>query len=193
MDTVAKLIEASHSLEKAQEYRKLVLSDRDKLAALTAAQRVIDNIPTIPGACVIMSAMYWYTFAKHSDLPLYIAAGDLEVANVRVFGEDKTAAEVAKAFSSSNMSWDGHSWAYLGDHVIDISISRTAFSGRSSAKLSNHFQLNSSPDQEIIMGDTAFLEQNQLNYIPRYILTEEQIESTAFAGKDFINEYMRGS
>lgn len=99
-------------------------------------------------------------------------------ADTRVFGSDDEL-DGKSRFSKSDPSWDGHAWIALGDYVADVSLFRTARSGKSLPALASHVATEFGPKAGLMICEERDVEKSGLRYEARYVLTQDQVDGLA--------------
>jgi hypothetical protein len=164
--------------EEAERQRAYVATDADLDALREIGRRVLAVFPPVPGACALMTAMYAVGLNKTGCGPLYFVAGDLSVPEGRAFGDGGNG-DLSQAFGVSELSWDGHCWIALGKWIADVSICRTAKSGRAPPALARHMRQAFDAKTGLLIHSVEAAADAGLFYRPRYVLTEDQIDGLA--------------
>lgn len=126
------------------------------------------------GACTLMSALLAQRLTEALDRPFPVVAGALKLDGAYMYGSNK-GFDGARTFSESAMDWDGHCWVLFGAFIADISLGRTARTGRCRALLTRAI-LSAFGDQVGLIAVTeAEARRVGLLYLPRYVLTPSQI------------------
>ena len=134
---IGKLIAESYGAESANAYRAFepAASELDDLSE--AGQTLLRVFPQLPGACLMMSALYEVGIRAVTKSPVYVVAGSFSVKGVRIFGDDSDI-DGAVRFSKSDQTWDGHAWLVFGNYLADVSVFRTAYSSKCHPLLRTH-------------------------------------------------------
>jgi hypothetical protein len=173
-NTLYSLIAASSGPDAAAEWRQFepAKDDCDKLAS--TGVEVLKTFPgRAPGACALMSAVFSVLLENKVAQRGYVVAGSLYVGGTRVFGEDGALDGKAR-FSQSEFSWDGHAWLVFGNLLADVSIFRTADSGKGPPALSAHIHRVFGRGKGLMICRTD--ETGDLRYVPEYVLTQDQVD-----------------
>jgi len=117
----------SRSRDFARKLVRYRLSDAEWSVLAELATRYLTEFPVLPGACVIMSAGFTALINRHTNVPAVVAAGGLAVGGKSYYRPRQ--AGMSGIVDQSRLDWDGHAWVIAGNHVMDLSIFRTAFSG----------------------------------------------------------------
>ena len=176
--TVADLIEATHGVAAAQHYQQSLPGEVERDALIAAARDILTVFPPAAGACLLLSASIAVRTASLTSYPAYVAAGSLAVGRVRVFGEDAPW-NGRELFSRGNPAWDGHAWVIFGDRIVDASIFRTAYSGRSHPTLATFIREKYGARGGVMITTPIQAEQDGLTYQPQYILSGAQVDGLA--------------
>jgi hypothetical protein len=169
------LITRSHSAAVAEAYR--AFDPNKTLLALLAdtGKDVLSQFPWMPGGCAIMSAVYVARLQMFTDAPVFAVAGELSVGDVCIFGKEASEPHWEAAFTTSDVSWDGHCWVAFGDYVADISIFRTAYSQVSPPLLARHIAERFGRGRGLLICRPSDFSQLGMSYRPRYVLKESQV------------------
>lgn len=174
-NTLYSLIAASFGPGAADEWRrcKPAKDDCDKLAG--AGAEVLKAFPgRSAGACALMSAVFSVVLENKVAQRGYVVAGSLYVGGTRVFGED-SALDGKARFSQSELSWDGHAWLVFGNLLADVSLFRTADSGKGPPALSAHIHRVFGRGKGLMICRTD--DTGDLRYVPEYVLTQDQVDA----------------
>lgn len=170
---IDKLIAATHGPAAARAHRSYALSVVDRDRAVEIGQGVLRYFEQIAGACTGLSAVLAAALKGMAGLPAYVVAGSLIADGVRIFGDGKSF-DGKMVFSQTNLSWDGHVWVMIGDHVADISIGWTARFG-GPPKLSSIIEREMGPKAGQLVVKWRDAPLSGLTYSPQYVLTDEQV------------------
>lgn len=170
------LIRQSRSAEDATAHGGRIVTENDQSQLANVGRQLLSVFPPIPGACLLMSALYAARLQELVAGPILVIAGGLSVGSEHVFGAGGQFD--GKRFDQSNPSWDGHAWVELGDLVADVSIFRTAYSGQSHPLLRESIAKTYGRGRGLMIrrsGDAS----DGLTYEPQYVLTEDQVTGLA--------------
>lgn len=168
------LIAATHGQEAAEVYGRFVPSASDREAVGQVGIEVLSAFPSMPGACVMMSALLVAMLDGRTQSPAYVVAGRLSVRQTLIFGE-KEPIDGRARFSASNPSWDGHAWVVLGSYIVDVSIFRTAYSAQSNNVLSDFIRAEFGVGKGLMLIRDSDAAQSGLLYVPQYVLSADQL------------------
>lgn len=187
MQPLADLITISYSPAAAQAHRVFVPEMEQLRALARVGVDVLRHIPSMPGACAVMSALWAARWRMESDIPAYVVAGALQVGAEYVFGDGVTATDWGAAFSKSDLKWNGHCWLAFGEHIADVSLFRTAYSRYSPPTLARHILERFGPGRGLLICSAADVRSADLHYEPRYVLTEDQITGLVYGAQSLFN------
>jgi hypothetical protein len=135
---------------------------------------VLSRIPSKPGACAQMTAMWTALVRDNSDYPIHAVAGSLSIDNFNFFFEHSSKDDIKLAFRENDMDWDGHCWITLGNYIGDASIFRTAYQGLNST-LKNCITSRFGTGRGLLIASIDNLKKMGIVYNPEYILTDPEI------------------
>jgi hypothetical protein len=169
-----ELITASSGADAAEAWSKFKVGEADKLVLHEAAMKVLQVFPgRPPGQCALMSALYSVALAKLGPQPGYVVAGSLYIGDKRIFGEDGKF-DGKRAFSETNLDWNGHAWIVYGDWLADVSVCRTADAG-SPRILSEYIANGLGKGKGLLACRMAAMDPSGIRYVPQYVLTQDQV------------------
>jgi hypothetical protein len=175
-----RLESASYSTEAAKAYSAFVLEESHRQALQEIGVEVLRAFKPVPGACVMMSAMYAARLKAVTGAPVHTVAGSLAVGREPVFGHGKSF-DGRTVFSQSHPSWDGHAWVMLGDMIADVSLFRTAYSRKSPPLLAAHVRREFGEGRGLLIVRWGDAPKSGLRYSPQYVLTEVQVGALALS------------
>lgn len=185
MKKIQELINNSYDEKEANRYKSFI-TDKDALnLTVEIGREVLTLFPDIPGACVPMSSMWGALIRDNSNYPVHVVAGTLSIDNTLVFGEQSDKCNYKTLFKSSDLDWNGHCWIVFGNYICDISICRTAYSGRASSTLKNKIVSMFGEKGGLFLNTYSNLENTGFKYKEEYVLTDEEI-SKMFTAATFI-------
>jgi hypothetical protein len=149
-------------------------------AVLRVGTDLLKAFPSVPGACAPMSALLAVGLEASVSPPIFVVAGELAIAGTSVFGRETS--DWSKAFSMHNPSWDGHCWIMLGDRIIDISVCRTAYSGKGHPALQRHLLALYGRGRGLLAFRESEALEDGFDYAPRYILSPDEVDGLARGG-----------
>lgn len=176
MEKIANLVAKSYDASVAAAYRAFTPTEKDRQSLAETGRDVLANVPHVPGACAIMSALYLARWEMSSTAPAFVVAGELHVNTTRVFGGHGFGKDSKPAFSSSNLSWDGHCWLQFGEYVADVSVFHTASHKGSPPALTEFMKASFGSTTGLLLGHIDHLAQGGLRYDPLYVLTRGEVD-----------------
>ncbi len=170
------LITASFDAAAADVWSRFTVGEVDKLVLQECAMKVLKVFPgRMSGQCALMSALYSLTLEKLGPQRGYVVAGSLYIGDKRIFGED-AGFDGKKAFSESNLDWNGHAWIVYGDWLADVSVCRTADAG-SPRLLSRYIAKEIGKGKGLLACRMASMDPAGIRYVPQYVLTQDQVDA----------------
>lgn len=174
LNNLGKLIAAQHSWAATKAFKSYEMDEGQQTALIKTATDLLKIFPPLPGACALMSAALAVMLERQMDAPIHVVAGTLAVEGVPVFG-DRKGFDGASVFASSDPDWDGHAWVMIGTYIVDISIFRTAYSGRAPARLAKHIDLVFGPGKGLYVDRWQKTSKLGLSYEPHYVLSAAEV------------------
>jgi hypothetical protein len=172
---LSELIKKSYSEKEASIYLEYNVTQEDKDIVVESAQNILQNFPVIPNCCAPMSAWWTAMIRDHTNIPVHMVAGSLDMKGKRIFGDDKNMRNMNEAFTTSNLDWDGHCWMVFGDYIGDISLFRTAYSEKSPEWLKNMVDTQFGAGRGMLLAPTSEMLKFGLIYTPLYVLKDSEI------------------
>jgi hypothetical protein len=172
---LSELVKQSYSEKEASTYVEYRLTQEDYGVIVESAKHVLLNFPLIPNCCAPMSAIWTAMIRDHTDIPVHMVAGNLDMMGKRIFGDNKNMSDMNQAFSESNLDWDGHCWVVFGDYIGDISIFRTAYSEQSPEWLGKMVRTRFGEGRGMLLATPSQILEHGLIYTPSYVLKDLEI------------------
>jgi hypothetical protein len=130
----------------------------------------------LPGQCVALNVILVALLRDKTEYPVHLIAGDLKLFDRTIFRCDSTPYDSAK---SADQIWDGHCWVVFGDEIGDISICRTAKSGKADPGLKPCIEFIErtvgSTNAGLILATPESFAEVGLNYVPKFALDDDEI------------------
>ncbi|MCP3967143.1 MAG: hypothetical protein GY750_01285 [Lentisphaerae bacterium] len=169
-------IKQTFSQSDANCFQKYCLSPSDEKIIITCMTKALSRLPYEPYYCVHLNAILWQELKNSSSFPVYLIAGCLEINNQRIFGNDNT--NYVETFSKSQQ-FDGHCWiAVGGERIIEISLFRTLDNIPQLSKTKSYIErINQGSLPGAMMNLESYFLCKFMNYIPKYILSEKEINN----------------
>jgi hypothetical protein len=172
---LSELIKQSYSEKESSTYVEYSLTQEDCKLIVESAKQVLLKFPSIPNCCAPMSAIWTAMIRDHTDIPVHMVAGNLDMMGKRIFGDNKNMPNMNQAFSESNLDWDGHCWVVFGDYIGDISLFRTVYSEQSPEWLRKMVRDRFDEGREMLLATPSQMLEHGLIYTPGYVLKDLQI------------------
>jgi hypothetical protein len=125
-----------------------------------------------------MSALLAVGAETRAPGPVLVVAGGLSAGGRAMF-ESHADGDLATLFDISNMDWDGHCWVVYGNWIADVSLCRTAYSGKGPPGLREHVTALYGEGRGALLFTPDGARSDGFRYRARYILTDEQVEKLA--------------
>lgn len=167
-------IERAHSRAFAERFRDYVPEAEAGAGFYRICLSILTDCAFEPGACTLMSALLAARLTAAFDAPVPVIAGALKIQGSYIFGSN-AALDGDLVFSQTGFGWDGHVWIMFGEHIVDISLARTALSGRSHPLLERRVRSAFGADVELLVMTDREAREAGLLYLPRYVLSEAQL------------------
>ncbi len=172
---IAPLIQESYSKKDVEEYLSYEATKSDQNTIFQRAKELLGYIPAFPNLCVPMNAALVVMIRDHTNIPIHMVAGTLDLHNQRVFGDYTEIVNWKEEFSKSNLDWAGHCWAVYGDYLVEASLFRTAYAPESPHWLRQMIIQEFGEGRGLMIGKIQDFRDRRLNYKAKYILTDEEI------------------
>ena len=136
-----------------------------------------------------MTAMWAAFIRDNTEYPVHAVAGSLFVDGNHVFGSSLTTVQVKKAFSGTNLDWDGHCWIIFGNLIADVSLFRTAYSEASPPILKNKVLSEFGEGRGLFIAPIETTRQAGFVYEPKYVLTNDEITRLFNGARSMMKNY----
>ena len=173
MEKILNLISLSYNEKESENYANFKPKKNEIDTLIEAAKEALSIFPNIPGACVPLSSLLASLIRDNTNYPIHAIAGSLYIDNKKVFHNESD--DFKALFKKTNLEWDGHCWIIFGNYLCDISICRTAYSNLSPVILKNKILSTMGEGKGIFICPIDKLLDNGFNFIPKYVLTDEEI------------------
>ncbi len=172
------MVEASHSRNVMEQVCDFDPDESAFVALEEMCRGMLQTCRPEGSSCVIMSSLLAQCLSDELDTTIPVVAGALKVGGSYMYGSN-SAFDGKLIFSESTDDWDGHCWVLFGPYIVDISLGRTARRGECRAPLTRAV-INTFGDK---VGMIAVTEKGAreagLVYLPRYVMTPEQVLALA--------------
>ena len=172
------MIEASHSREAMQQFRDYEPDDRAWDIFKEMSQGMLTVVRPEGSSCVIMSALLATVLEEPLGTLVPVVAGALKLDGEYMYGSNR-AVDGSRVFSENGADWDGHCWILFGNCIVDISLGRTARQGHCRAPLARRVLSAFGEHVGMIALPEASAREAGLLYLPRYVLTADQVLANA--------------
>lgn len=162
-----------------------MLEETPELAALVAAGREVMSVfPVVPGACVMMSALYASRLRAMGHTDARLVGGTLSIAGRLVFGRRGA----RHSFAETNLDWDGHAWVCLGGLIADASLLRTGRSPRAPTSLRTLVGDRFGPNQGLYIATAEAALEDGLLYGPQHTFSNAELHACVFGATTFLEQ-----
>lgn len=194
------LVANAHGAAYADRFRDYDFDAATLYRFSDICRQVMEDVARAPGACTLMNALLAQRVRETLDVPFAIVAGALKIGSTYIFGSNAPI-DGARVFSESSLDFDGHVWMIFGRYLVDISLARTALSGKSHRLLAEKVRKELGEKVGLFAMPVDEVRRAGFVYLPRYILTDTQIAPIArgaeaffgvVAGNDVRRETNRG-
>lgn len=167
------LIARDRGDDEAQRYERFQGTDFSRAGDL--GRELLAHTPVLHGACAAMSAAWVALLRDRHDVPAVVVAGDLIIEGFTIFVCDRN---VPLSTDVTDMTpWDGHCWIEIDGHVGDASIFRTARTLHRPSRLTDFIERQFGLERGLMLAEHADLVRAGMSYVPKYVLTETQINA----------------
>jgi hypothetical protein len=171
---VLKLIEQSHSREVMERVCDYDPDDRAFEILTEMSRGMLAACKPEGSSCVIMSALLAECLSDPLGLSVPVVAGALKLGSDYMYGGNRPF-DGRQVFSANGEDWDGHCWLLFGRYIVDVSLGRTARRGECKASLSRAVIGTFGEHVGMIAVTEAGARKANLRYLPRYVLTPDQV------------------
>lgn len=186
IDVIIDLIRRDVGPTDADLFERYRLSDT---AALTdTAQELLAHTPPLFGQCAAMSAMWAALLRDRYQIPAMVIAGDLIVESCPVFLCNRNIPRPSVDSDLRDQDWGGHCWVEIAGYIADISIFRTARKIDRPSVLKTFIERRFGLGRGMLLLTRSGLREHQIEYVPKYVLTEDQMNGLIAAMTDEIHD-----
>jgi len=140
--------------------------------------------PVVPGACVMMSALYASRLRAMGHADARLVGGTLSIAGRLVFGRR----EARHSFAQTDLEWDGHAWVCLGGLIADASLLRTGRSPRAPSSLRALVSARFGPNQGLYIATAKAALEDGLRYGPQHTLSDAALDACVRGATTFLEK-----
>tara|TARA_R110000787_G_scaffold8356_2_gene27881 strand:+ start:1117 stop:1662 length:546 start_codon:yes stop_codon:yes gene_type:complete len=172
------MIETSHSSEAMKQVRDYA-PDKTAFGILEEMGKgMLAMVPPEGSSCVPMSALLAISLEEPLGTVIPVVAGALKLDGDYMYGSNR-AVDGQHLFSTDENDWDGHCWLLFGDYIVDISLGRTARHSHCRTALAHRVMSAFGEHVGMIAVTEAGARNVGLHYLPRYVLTPDQVLANA--------------
>lgn len=172
------MIEASHSREAMQQFRNYEPDDLAWGILREMSQGMLTVVRPEGSSCVMMSALLATALEEPLGTVVPVVAGALKLDGEFMYGSHR-AVDGRRVFSENGGDWDGHCWLLFGNFIVDISLGRTARQGHCRTPLARRVLSAFGEHVGMIALPEPSARETGLLYLPRYVLTPDQVLANA--------------
>lgn len=172
------LVAAAHGTAYADRFRDYDFDAETLYRFSDICKQVMEDVARAPGACTLMNALLAQRVRETLDAPFAIVAGALKIGSSYIFGSNAPI-DGARAFSESSADFDGHVWMIFGRYLVDISLARTALSGKSHGLLAKKVRKEFGQKVGLFAMPADEVRRLGFVYLPRYVLADREIAPLA--------------
>ncbi|WP_066726719.1 hypothetical protein [Sphingomonas pituitosa] len=176
------LVRAAHGADCAKRFEAYDFDQATLYLFSDVCRSVMEDIGPTPGACTLMNALLAERVRAAIDVPFAVVAGAVKINGAYIFGNNSPI-RGDRVFSESTPDFDGHVWMIFGRYLVDVSLARTALSGRAHPLLESTIRKKFGPKTGLFAIPTEEARRAGLLYLSRYVLTDAQIGPLAQGAK----------
>jgi hypothetical protein len=159
---------------QVQSFLSYHLTEDDMAFIQAAVKDVLMNMPQKAFNCTQISAMWAAIITDHSNIPVSVICGDLHYNSKKIF-VCKEPFPDAEDGTEIVGEWDGHCWLEFAGLIADASFFRTIYYGNVPQSLREMVVTQFGKGRGSIIASPEQMQQNGFQFIPRYSLSERQI------------------
>ncbi|MBN1602165.1 MAG: hypothetical protein JW915_11180 [Chitinispirillaceae bacterium] len=174
-EEIKNLVIEYRGIDEYQKYANYRMDDFDLI--MNTYKEMMSQVPPRVGDCAHISAAFAQELKEKDSIPAIVVAGDFKLNGQQVFTckgniPETPANEMNEGLINS--VWEGHCWVEIDDCICDISIFRTAYSLPPTNFLNSFITNNFGKGRGAFAADANDLP-NGMQYIPKYVLNDNQI------------------
>jgi hypothetical protein len=187
-DKLSRLIAATRSWDAARDVVRHPLAgdERDELAAL--AIEYLSIFPVLTGVCVVMSAGFSAWLKVRTSIPALVVVGSLTIGSTTYFHPHEPET-LGRVFDETRTDFDGHAWVLAGDHIVDLSIFRTAYSGLGPVGLQAAVMTRFGEGQGVFISRPRTMRAEGFVYDAYYVLSDAQERAIATGADVIVDQF----
>ena len=172
------MIETSNSREAMEQVRDYVPDNKAFEILEEMSKGLLTAVCPEGSSCVLMSALLAVSLEEPLGTAIPVVAGALKLDGEYMYGSNRSF-DGQHVFSTDETDWDGHCWLLVGDYIVDISLGRTARHGYCRAVLAQRVFSAFGEHVGMIAVTETGARKVGLRYLPRYVLTPDQVLASA--------------
>lgn len=172
------MIETSNSREAMEQVRDYAPDNKAFEILEEMSKDMLTTVRPEGSSCVLMSALLAVSLEEPLGTVIPVVAGALKLDGEYMYGSNRSF-DGQRVFSTNEMDWDGHCWLLVGDYIVDISLGRTARHRHCRAVLAQRVISAFGQHVGMIAVTEAGARKIGLRYLPRYVLTPDQVLASA--------------
>ena len=172
------MIEKSHSHQTMERVRDYAPDDEAFNVFEEMSKGMLTTVRPEGSSCVLMSALLAISLEEPLGTVIPVIAGALKLDGDYMYGSNRSF-DGQDVFSKGEIDWDGHCWLLVGDYIVDISLGRTARHGHCRAVLAERVISAFGEHVGMIAVTEVGARKVGLRYLPRYVLTRDQVIANA--------------
>ena len=182
---IAPLLTPHYSDKEIDRYLSFTTDASANALLLSAGAEVLSRYKDVPGACVPLNTAWGAFLRDGTSYPVHVAVGEMHIDGEQIYGNEMSEDDYRNTFENGtmNMDWDGHCWISFGDLIGDASIIRTGKSKLAHKTLQNLVLKKLYTVSGVFAARTTDLASIGLEYIPRYVLSNDEI-TAVFNGSE---------
>jgi hypothetical protein len=176
------LVRVAHGADYAKRFETYDFDQATLYRFSDVCRSVMEDVGATPGACTLMHALLAERVRATLDAPFAVVAGALKINGTYIFGNNAPISG-DRVFSETTPDFEGHVWMVFGRYLVDVSLARTALSGRGHPLLERTIRKQFGPKTGLFAMPTGEARRAGLLYLARYVLTDAQIGPLAQGAK----------
>lgn len=140
--------------------------------------------PVVPGACVMMSALYAFRLRALGHADAQLVGGALPIERRLVFGRRNA----RHSFGRTNTDWDGHAWVSHGGYIADASLIRTGRSPKAPPRLRALVDARFGPKQGLYIASPEAAIEDGLGYEPQHVFSDVELDACSHGAMTFLED-----
>lgn len=172
------MIETSHSRQAMEQVRDYAPDNKAFEILEEMSSGMLAAVRPEGSSCVLMCALLAISLEEPLGTAVPVVAGALKLDGDYMYGSNR-AFDGQHVFSNDGIEWDGHCLLLFGDYIVDISLGRTARYRHCREVLAQRVISAFGEHDGMIAVTEAGAHEVGLRYLPRYVLTPDQVLASA--------------